>query len=134
MLPRSSAPVNPNDLNVAGGMALYLTSAMIFLSVLLPVFLSVFLTATAYLPLNEERIRRRLLPVPLFPHHLDRAHQSIRRVAPIRLDGALRGGGIARADRIDDHIMFGSGRWRCVEQQGDVHPDVAFGLWFHGVV
>jgi len=37
-------------------------------------------------------------------------------VTPVRLDGALSRGGVAGADRIDDHIMFGPGGRHRVEQ------------------
>src|SRR2546423_15353234 len=47
-----------------------------------------------------------LLPVPLLPHHVDCTNQPVRRMTPVRLRGALRGSGVAGADRVDDRVVL----------------------------
>jgi len=48
------------------------------------------------------------LPVPLLPHHVDSAHQPVRSVTPVGLHGALCGGGVTSANRIDNRVMLRS--------------------------
>src|SRR4029079_12912992 len=73
-------------------------------------------------------------PITLLAHNLDRPHQSVRGVAPVGLHRFLRRRGVAGVNRIDDVVVLGSGGRYGVQQQRDVHPDVALGLWLDGFV
>ena len=73
-------------------------------------------------------------PVPLLSHHIDRAHQPIGRVTPIRLNGALSRAGISRTNSLDYGVMLSSSGRHRVEQKRDIHPDVSLRLRLHRLV
>ena len=58
----------------------------------------------------------------------DDARESLGRVVPVRLDGALRRDAVASGDRANDELVLLHRRRKLVEQRRDVEADVALRL------